>query len=403
MSMNQKEKNVDDLKATFIRNVQHELRTPLTIILGYTDLLREGEFGRLAPEQAQVVAVIARQTQTLQTAMDRIRTLLTIETGESPYQALTLAEIVTEVLEEQRARADRAGLTLVAHLPANLPSVFGNLGYLQQALECVIENALKFTRNKGQIEVRAETQANWVCLSVIDTGIGIADDQQAYIFDAFYQVDGSPTRRYSGLGLGLAVAKAVVEAHRGCIEVESQPGQGSRFTIKLPALPAQTLADQLAQEAVKPHHILIVDDEEQVALTLQEGLQTLPNCEILTATNGEQALQLFKQRSFDLLITDYEMPGIDGITLAIQVRRLYPHTATIVITGYGDSLSQEPLKNGSIQHILDKPVKLAEIRSVVLEMLAGLTRTQVNTRNRFDAGASSYLFPNSPVQARNML
>ncbi len=125
--------------------------------------------------------------------------------------------------------------------------------------------------------------------------------------------------------------------------------------------------------------ILIVDDEENVALTFQDSLERLPNCEIAIATNGEQALQLFEQQPFDLLITDYKMPGTDGITLAVRVRQLYPRTVIIMITAYGDQTLREQAARASIQRVLDKPVRLGEIRCVALEALGRVEEYGVET------------------------
>lgn len=117
--------------------------------------------------------------------------------------------------------------------------------------------------------------------------------------------------------------------------------------------------------------ILIVDDEEKLVLGLQLGLEMLPNCEVAVATDGRQALQLCEQRSFDLLITDYQMPGMNGIALAKHIRRLYPQTVIIMITGGGGEMLQEQIKGTSIQRILDKPVGLSDIRGAVLQALGG--------------------------------
>jgi CheY-like chemotaxis protein len=113
----------------------------------------------------------------------------------------------------------------------------------------------------------------------------------------------------------------------------------------------------------------VVDDEENVALTIQDGLERLPNCEVSVATRGEEALRLFELEPFDLLITDYKMPGTDGIRLASRVRQLYPRTAILMITAYSSHLLRQQASKVSIQRVLDKPVKLEEIRNFALEAL----------------------------------
>ncbi len=122
-------------------------------------------------------------------------------------------------------------------------------------------------------------------------------------------------------------------------------------------------------DGLRPRQILIVDDEEHVLLTLRDGLASLADCEIAVATGGEQALELIDQQAFDLLITDYGMPGMDGLTLAARVRELHPRTAIIVITGYGSDVLREQAKRVPVQRILSKPVRFTEIRQAALEAL----------------------------------
>jgi CheY-like chemotaxis protein len=116
--------------------------------------------------------------------------------------------------------------------------------------------------------------------------------------------------------------------------------------------------------------ILVVDDEENVALTLQAGLESLADCEVAVATSGEQALRLFRQQPFDLLITDYRMPDIDGLALAARVRELHPEIAIILVTAYGSDALQQDAARGSILYVLDKPVGISEIRQVARQALA---------------------------------
>jgi two-component system response regulator YesN len=131
------------------------------------------------------------------------------------------------------------------------------------------------------------------------------------------------------------------------------------------------MASASRQNNLRLRRVLIVDDEKLVLLTLRDGLAKLTDCEIAAATDGKQALELFEQQPFDLLITDYGMPGMDGLALAARVRELYPRTAIIVITGYGSAALREQATHVPVQRILGKPVRIAEIRKAALEALDG--------------------------------
>jgi two-component system CheB/CheR fusion protein len=362
---------VDELHAVFIQTVSHELRTPVSIIHGYVEMLREGSLGQLAPEQQDVVAIIANRTTELRDMVERISMILAIKAHAVASLPLALSDIVARAVEGYRSAATKAGLALELHLAPDLPLMPGDPYLLEHAVECLLDNALKFTPRGGQVEVEVYTESGWICLTVTDTGIGIAPEEMTRIFTPFYQVDGSSTRQHGGMGLGLSVAKAVFEGHGGEIEVSSQPGQGSRFEVRLPA--TVLLMDE-AQSVTKDgalRRILVVDDEENVALTLQAGLERLPQCEITTATSGLQALELLEQKPFDLLITDYMMPGTDGLALATRVRHLYPHMSIIMVTAYGDETLRQEAASISIERVMDKPIKLAEIRGAASAVLGG--------------------------------
>jgi two-component sensor histidine kinase len=257
--------NLDDLHYTFIQNVSHELRTPLTIIQGYAELLGDGSLGALAPEQQEAVFVIVSRASELRTLVERIDILLAVEAHETASLLLALDEIVAEVVKGRRAAATQAGLTLEVHLEPDLPPVSGTPQHLQQAIDCLLENALKFTPGGGRVEVQVYTEPGWVCLAVTDTGIGITGKELERILTRFYQRDRSITRRYGGIGLGLTLVRAVIKEHSGQIEVESQPGQGSRFTIKLPTLSPAAQVAQLVEDAMPSQRIPIADDRESRA------------------------------------------------------------------------------------------------------------------------------------------
>lgn len=360
---------IEDLHTTFLQTVAHELRTPLCILQGYAELLDGEDLGILTPEQKQATEVIVARVCELRTLVERIGIMLATRALATVSVPLSPADVLTRVVEGRRAATSEAGLTVEMHLEPNVPLITGDPYQLQSALDCLLENALKFTPRGGRIELTAYTEPGWVCLAFTDTGIGMTEEEMEYIFTPFYQADSSTTRQYRGLGLGLALVKAVIEGHGGHVHVTSQPGQGSRFTVKLPGAPRAAEAQRPAMDQAAPRRVLVVDDEENVALTIQDGLERLPNCEVVVATRGEEALQLFEDSPFDLLITDYKMPGTDGMTLSAHVRQQYPHTAIIMITAYGNHLLREQAHDISIRCVLDKPVKLDEIRSVALEAL----------------------------------
>ncbi|MBN2390200.1 MAG: response regulator [Anaerolineae bacterium] len=361
--------NLDEVHDTFIRNVSHELRTPIALLLGYADLLYAGELGALSPEQQRAVGIIVNRTQELKKTVTRIGTLLAVQAHRSVQQLLTPMSLVTQVVEAQRACAEVSGIALELHLSAELPRIIGDGEQLQLVFECLIENAIKFTPRGGCVSVHLWADRDWVNLSVSDTGIGIARADMARLFAPFEQLDAALSRAHGGMGLGLTLARSIVVAHRGEITVDSQPGQGSCFTVKLPPYPA--IKNPLIKaKSGAPRRILIVDDEECVAFTLREGLQKLPRCEIVVTSSGQQALELFKKQPFDLLITDYKMPDLDGVALASCIQKNYPGTGIIMITAYGYDLIHDPVAARAIQRVLQKPIRLSEIRDVALETLA---------------------------------
>jgi CheY-like chemotaxis protein len=352
-----------------MQNVSHEFRTPLSVIQGYAELLHAGDLGMLEPEQEQAMYIIVNRVNELRKLVERMSTLMAVDAGMGVVAPLDLGQLVTHVVAAHQPAAVSSDLELTFELEPNLPRVEGDMYHIQQAIECLVENAIKFTPEGGVVETRAYSEDDQVILTVEDTGIGIEEEEFHQIFDRFYQVDGSSTRRYGGIGLGLSVTKAVAEKYCGQIAVESQVGEGSRFVIRFPALPAHTEAPKARESTTMLQRILIVDDEENVVLTLKDGLEKLPNCEVLTATSGEEALQLFDEQPFDLLITDYRMLDIDGMTLAAHVRQSYPQTSIVMVTAYGNEALRQQAAEASISRVLEKPIALAEIRSVAMREL----------------------------------
>ncbi len=233
----ERQRDLDRLRSEFIQNVSHELRTPLALARGHIELLEDGVLGELQPDQLESVAVSSRRLQALSKLVDDITGLLDTEREGMTQDPVDLAGLVQAMLANFQSTAEQAELTLTAQVAPDLPPVLGDPIQLQQAVDSLLDNAHKFTPAGGRITVRMAQEGQNLVLEVSDTGIGISDDQLERVFERFYQVDGSTTRRYGGTGLGLALVKESVEAHGGQVTVQSVLGEGSTFSVTLPICP----------------------------------------------------------------------------------------------------------------------------------------------------------------------
>lgn len=223
-----------------IQNVSHELRTPLTLMLGYVEFMQSGEMGMLNREQLNALHIVAQQGKRLQFIFNSLLTLQTFQQKELHLAHLNTPNWLDSALEAWRQIAADAGVTIHLVAADRLSPIMGAAGYLDLVLGNLMDNAIKFSSKGQQITVSAHDADGAVVISVADQGIGIAREQLEMIFDRFYQVDSTSTRRHGGMGIGLALCQAIVQAHGGRIWVESAgPGLGSIFSMALPSAPAQ--------------------------------------------------------------------------------------------------------------------------------------------------------------------
>ena len=218
----EQQRELDRLQREFIQNVSHELRTPIGIILGYAELLESGELGELHPDQLEPIRIIMRRTHMLRKLVEDITAILEIEahTRSRQRMPLDLTTLVQGVVDEVRIAAEKAHLTLTAEIESEVAPIHGDAVALRRVLDNLVSNAFKFTPAGGRVTVRLRTAADKVILEVSDTGYRHCGRRAGAIFDRFYQVDGSATRHYGGMGLGLALVKEIVEAHGGQIAVD---------------------------------------------------------------------------------------------------------------------------------------------------------------------------------------
>lgn len=250
LRLNQRLKEADRMKSSFLSTVSHELRTPLASIIGYSEMLAEGLVGPLNPEQMQFARTIIDKGNTLLKLISSILDMSQIEAGKVrlAFEWVDVQELVESAITSVTPQAQRKGLSLKSLLPAAvLPKVVADREKLRQVVVNLLANAVKFTPAGGRVDVRLselmmqpQLGVTGYRIEVEDTGVGIPEDQRERIFQSFYQVDDSPTREYGGAGLGLAIVKSYVEGHGGQVSVTSDVGQGSCFRVVLPKEPPQS-------------------------------------------------------------------------------------------------------------------------------------------------------------------
>lgn len=227
-------KRADRLKDEMIQNVSHELRTPMTFILGYIELIANGELGELSEDQQQGVDVVRNKARALTKIVNDIVTLQRMSVDTLDRRLMEVPAIIDQAARTVSVTAQDSGFVVRTDVPEDIPNVRADEERISQVLDNLIGNAIKFSPAGGEIWLRVRRQGDYVRFEVQDSGIGINSDNLGNIFKRFYQEDGSTTRRYGGVGLGLTICKEIVEAHGGEIWAESEPGQGSTFCFTLP-------------------------------------------------------------------------------------------------------------------------------------------------------------------------
>ncbi len=228
---------IDQLKDELVQNVSHELRTPLTFIKGYVELLLETDMGPLTTGQRDSLKIVADKTNALSRLVSDIIYLQQIERESLQLSRQDMCQMSRLALQSCEIAATNAGISLQLDAPDELRPILVDRDRINQVFDNLLGNAIKFSQRGGTITIHVEALQDMVQLTVADTGVGIPADKLEKVFDRFYQVDGSATRRFGGAGLGLAIVRRIIEAHGGRIWVESELGQGSSFKFTLPTEP----------------------------------------------------------------------------------------------------------------------------------------------------------------------
>ena len=329
-------------KDAFLSVVSHELRTPLAAIMGWVTALRRGVGGERASQAIETIERSGRmQAKLIEDLLDASR----MSTGQVRLElrAVDLPAVLSQAADVIRPTADVKGVNLVTRLDTNAPIV-GDPDRLQQIAWNLLSNAVKFTPAGGTVELALERGDGGVRFVVHDTGSGIARDFLPFVFQRFRQHDRVEGRRTGGLGLGLAIARHLVELHGGSIAATSDgEGRGATFTVTLPLAPdLRAAARTEASRGRLAHvHALVVDDNFDCQQACRVVLEA-EGARVTVAGSVEEAREVLKETSFDVVVSDIRLPGADGYTLAQELRtppraRYIPAIAVTGTTGEGDA------------------------------------------------------------------
>ncbi len=362
-------------KDEFLATLAHELRNPLAPIRNSLHLLRLS--GELSPSLDSVREIMERQVDQMVRLIDDLLDVSRISHGKIELQraAVELATIVSTAVETARPLIDAAGHQLALSLPAAPMILDADPVRLAQIVGNLLSNAAKYTEPGGQIWLTAHRERNEAVISVRDSGLGIPADMLPLVFDMFTQVDRSVSRAQGGLGIGLSLAKTLVEMHGGRIEAHSEGlGRGSEFLIYLPMmLDSQRHAARTPlrtnQSAVPGRRILIVDDTRAAGYVLGRLLETMGQ-KICTATDATAALESVRRERPDLVISDIGMPNIDGYELARRLRKEPDSKRLILValTGYGQETDKQQAKAAGFDYHLVKPVSLKALQDLLTSL-----------------------------------
>lgn len=356
------------LKGTFLASLNHEIRTPLAGIMGMADLLLETN---LDEEQREYVSAARLCAESLFEILNATLEYSALEGGQFTLDEseFSLREMLDAAIAHQQAKAQAKNLPLILRLDPAVPeTMIGDAPRLRELLEHLIANAIKFTHS-GKVEVRvhvAESAA--LVMEVHDTGIGIPPSKLDLIFESFRQGEQGLSRSYPGLGLGLALARKLATAMGGEIDVTSEIDSGSTFTARVPLRYASL--DRTDRGAVKAHQsgpaILAVEDNA-VGLTVLRRTLLRHDVEVDSATNGREALEAAARRRYDLVLMDLQMPEMDGLTAAVEMRKIpgYESVPILALTAnFSDEIRDQCRVHG-MQAYLAKPVEPGDLWAAV--------------------------------------
>jgi signal transduction histidine kinase len=374
--------NANRLKDEFLATLSHELRSPLNAIVGWAALVKAR--GPVEPSFSKGIDVIERnaraQVKLIEDMLDTSR--IAAGTLRLDLTRVEIGQLIDRGVEAIRPVVDRKRLRMAVEVDEGLPPVAADPDRLQQVLGNILSNAVKFTPEEGQIWIRASRQSSSITVTVSDTGLGIAPDFLPHVFDCFRQGQPGRTRSHGGLGIGLSLARKLVELHGGTVEARSDgKGKGATFAVRLPvravAMPndVDTRARSFSTAAASLSNLraLIVDDEVDARDLVREVLES-SGAAVLAAGSAAEALAAMASWRPDVIISDVGMPGRDGYSLLQEIRALADASLrdvpAIALTAYASHDEAERARAAGFQVHLAKPVEPAHLIATVASLLS---------------------------------
>jgi PAS domain S-box-containing protein len=385
------------LKDEFLANMSHELRTPLNAILGMCEILQEEAFGPINKQQQKALSTIERSGNHLLALINDILDLAKIEAGkiELDCSLVTIEYLCESSITIIKQQAFQKQIELKVDITPNLPSLMVDERRIRQVLLNLLNNAVKFTNSQGKVTLTVTQERAWgpspyegnvIRFAIKDTGIGIAPENLAKLFQPFSQVDSALNRQYSGTGLGLSLVKRIVEMHGGKVSVESELGMGSCFMFELPCPdlpPSPQQSPELSQDQPEPEKltssaktpktqplILLAEDNEANVLSISSYL-TAKGFRMIFAQNGQEAMELAQKEHPDLILMDISMPKVDGLQAITQIRKDEgtANIPIIALTALAMTGDRERCLSAGANEYLRKPVRFKELVSLIEQLI----------------------------------
>jgi signal transduction histidine kinase/DNA-binding response OmpR family regulator/HAMP domain-containing protein len=364
-------------KSEFVATASHELRSPLTSIKGFVELLARSH-ENMSERQREFVEIILRSTDRLVDLVNDLLDVARIEAdrAEINRREIDVGEAAREVAELMGPRVQEKRQELAVRVAPAVPTAFADPNRVRQIVANLLTNAHLYTPEGGRIELNVEPDRAWVQIVVRDSGVGMTSEQSERVFERFYRVRGGP-QSTPGTGLGLSIVKSLVDLHGGQIEVDSEPGQGTTFRVRLPAARPRPESPQ-ALEAIRRRRVLVVDDERQIA-ELIAGQLTPLEVQTEIVTSGQEALGKLRSEHFDAVTLDILMPEMDGLEVLREIRA-DPKLSALPIVFVSVFSDRDELAG---EWIVSKPIDADELRQVLgAAVAAGRSRVLVVGREQ---------------------